>query len=165
MKNFFIVSIVGFTLFISSSIVMAAGYGSAGCGLGSMVFGDAKGGIQIFAATTNGTSGNQTFGITSGTSNCDASGNIKMTKLQQHFVEQNYQSLIKEMAGGEGENLEAFYSLLGCSTDHYSSFVSMTKGDYNSIIDGETPDHMLTNIKSKIRSDQTLSSSCKNVRS
>ena len=40
-------------------------YGLAGCGLGSMVFGDQKGMIQILAATTNNTFGTQTFGITS----------------------------------------------------------------------------------------------------
>src|SRR5205823_3826374 len=40
-------------------------YGLAGCGLGSMLFGDQKGMIQILAATTNGTFGSQTFGITS----------------------------------------------------------------------------------------------------
>src|SRR5438309_10501086 len=45
-------------------------YGLAGCGLGSMIFGDQKGAIQILAATTNSTFGTPTFGISSGTSNC-----------------------------------------------------------------------------------------------
>ena len=44
-------------------------YGTAGCGLGSLVFGDQPGIIQIVAATLNGIGG-QTFAITSGTSNC-----------------------------------------------------------------------------------------------
>src|SRR6266571_3742686 len=42
-------------------------YGAAGCGLGSMVFGNQPGGVQVLAATTNAT-GIQTFGITTGTS-------------------------------------------------------------------------------------------------
>src|SRR5947207_15915430 len=41
----------------------AAKYGPAGCGLGSLIFDADSGWTQIFAATTNGTSGNQTFGI------------------------------------------------------------------------------------------------------
>src|SRR6266545_2071443 len=45
-------------------------YGLAGCGLGSMLIGSKPGIVQIFAATTNGSFGTQTFGITSGTSNC-----------------------------------------------------------------------------------------------
>ncbi len=48
----------------------AAPYGEAGCGLGSMIFGDSPGFVQVLAATTNGCSGSQTFGITTGTSNC-----------------------------------------------------------------------------------------------
>ena len=44
-----------------SSSAFAAGYGTAGCGLGSMLFGNQKGMVQVLAATTNGISGNQTF--------------------------------------------------------------------------------------------------------
>ena len=47
------------------------GYGMAGCGLGSILFGAKPGKIQILSGTTNGIYGNQTFGISSGTSNCD----------------------------------------------------------------------------------------------
>ncbi len=53
-----------------SGIKGSGTYGTAGCGLGSMAFGNQKGAIQILAATTNGLFGTQTFGITSGTSNC-----------------------------------------------------------------------------------------------
>ncbi|HYG66757.1 MAG TPA: DUF3015 family protein, partial [Anaeromyxobacteraceae bacterium] len=45
-------------------------YGAAGCGLGSMAFGNTPGAVQILASTTNGLFGTQTFGITTGTSNC-----------------------------------------------------------------------------------------------
>ena len=63
--------IAGITLASSSAF---AGYGAAGCGLGSFVFGDNNSWwAQTLGATTNGTSGSQTFGITTGTSNCDAS--------------------------------------------------------------------------------------------
>ncbi len=55
----------------SGAAMSEKGYGMAGCGLGSLAFGDDNGKIQIIAATTNGTSGTQTFGITSGTSNCN----------------------------------------------------------------------------------------------
>lgn len=43
---------------------------NCGCGLGYILFKDPKNPgilIQVFAATTNGTFGNQTFGISSGT--------------------------------------------------------------------------------------------------
>src|SRR6186713_935077 len=65
------VCMLGLGLFFTSANAAADGYGPAGCGLGSMIFEPDSGFTQVFAATTNGTSGNQTFGITSGTSNCD----------------------------------------------------------------------------------------------
>jgi hypothetical protein len=44
---------------------------STGCGLGTIIFEGQKGiAPQVLAVTTNGTSGNQTFGITSGTLGC-----------------------------------------------------------------------------------------------
>ncbi|QQR88624.1 MAG: DUF3015 family protein [Myxococcales bacterium] len=70
----------------------AYAYGAAGCGLGSMLI-DSDGFVQVFAATLNGTSGNQTFGITSGTSNCgDTSPNINSAKA---FIQTNREALAK----------------------------------------------------------------------
>src|SRR5215813_15499169 len=66
-------------------------YGTAGCGLGSMVFGDQKGAIQILAGTTNWLFGTQTFGITTGTSNCgEAAVGVAGTKT---FIEGNREAL------------------------------------------------------------------------
>ena len=53
------------------AVVSAAGnHTMAGCGLGYVLFGHGDNSkiMQILAATTNGTSGNQTFGMTTGTS-------------------------------------------------------------------------------------------------
>ena len=48
-----------------------------GCGLGSMVFAGQEGKVfKVLGATTNGTSGNQTFGITFGTLGCDGTGTV-----------------------------------------------------------------------------------------
>ena len=71
----------------------AAPYGAAGCGLGSVVFGAKTGFVQVFAATTNGTSGNQTSGITSGTSNCVPAAKSEAFNKQREFVNTNLASL------------------------------------------------------------------------
>lgn len=90
-------------------------YGTAGCGLGSIVFGAKPGIVQIFAATTNGTSANQTFGITSGTSNCvDAEGGANSAKA---FVETNREALAKDIARGSGETISSLSSLAGCGNE------------------------------------------------
>lgn len=89
------------------------GYGPAGCGLGSLIFEPNSGFTQIFAATTNGTFGSQTFGISSGTSNCnDTAGGSASAKS---FVETNRTALVKDIARGQGETIESLSRLGGCS--------------------------------------------------
>src|SRR5512139_1907858 len=67
----------GFLALALLVVVMFAGVAFAsktntGCGLGYMIFKGQEGlASQTCAATTNGTFGNQTFGITTGTSECD----------------------------------------------------------------------------------------------
>jgi len=78
-------------------------YGMAGCGLGSVVIG--KSGSQISAATTNGTSFSQPFGITSGTSNCDAGAASSSTASVTIFVAANREALQKDISRGSGETL------------------------------------------------------------
>lgn len=54
-----------------SSSAMAGVNSQTGCGLGSIIIKDDSTAIMLaLQATTNGTSGNQTFGITSGTLGC-----------------------------------------------------------------------------------------------
>ena len=98
-----------------ASPVAADGYGSAGCGLGSILFGDEPGIIQVLAATTNGTSGSQTFGITSGTSNCaDSRGGAASAKA---FIEANRETLSKDIAKGQGETIANLSALAGCADE------------------------------------------------
>ena len=87
-------------------------YGTAGCGLGSMAFGAQPGIIQVLAATTNGFFGTQTFGITSGTSNCgEAAAGVSGTKT---FIEGNREALAKDAARGSGETITTLTALAGC---------------------------------------------------
>src|SRR5258706_1629657 len=78
-------------------------YGPAGCGLGSLIFSPDSGFTPIFAATTNGTSYTQTFGISSGTSNCDTGPSS--SKSAKVYVETNREALAKDIARGSGETL------------------------------------------------------------
>src|SRR5688572_26598222 len=91
-----------------------AGYGSAGCGLGSLLFDPSNGFTQVFAATTNGTSGTQTFGITSGTSNCDGSG--YQAGSTAAFIQTNRAALAKDVARGKGATVAGLSDLAGCTS-------------------------------------------------
>jgi hypothetical protein len=119
-------------------VVSKDSYGSAGCGLGSLVFGNEPGAVQIFAATTNGTFGSQTFGITTGTSNCGTgvittSENSNLTK----FVENNLDNLSKEIAQGQGESLNTLAELLKVPAEGRSAFNKTLQSHYSSIFPNE----------------------------
>lgn len=133
-------------------------YGMAGCGLGSIVLGPGGGIMQIFAATTNGTAGNQTFGITSGTSNCVEDAAAYREKQQEVFVTVHFQSLQQEMAAGQGEKLDAFASLLGCPSNDLGA---MTQDRHDAIFDSKaTPSTVLASIKTEVSGNATLASAC-----
>lgn len=162
MKRFLLLASLVVSLAIAQS-AFAAGYGAGGCGLGSIIFGDEPGLVQIFASTTNGTAGNQTFGITSGTSNCDSNDLTLSQKKQKLFVEQNFDSLAKEMSIGNGESLATLSLLLGCqsSTEQFGAF---TQENYENIYkDGATPMEVLDSVKNGIANDSKLSASCGNI--
>ena len=91
----------------------AEGYGSAGCGLGSLLFEPSNDFVQIFAATTNGTSNTQTFGISSGTSNCDGAG--YQPGATAAYIQTNRSALAKEIARGEGATLAGLSEVAGCA--------------------------------------------------
>ncbi len=146
--------------------VFAAGYGNAGCGLGSMIFGNQPGGVQILAATTNNdpTINHQSFAISSGTSNCDAKGTDTASLDQERFVASNLSSLAKDMAVGEGEQLVALSGLLGCPAAQQSHFNNVTQQNYQAIFanDAATPVQVLGAVKGVMSSDAELSSTCIN---
>jgi hypothetical protein len=103
-------------LALSAGAVPAAAapvYGTAGCGLGSVLFGAKPGFMQVFAATTNVTAGNQTFGITSGTSNCDKAADG--SDLAKIFIEVNRESIARDSSRGAGETVVSLAAIAGCA--------------------------------------------------
>src|SRR5260221_9452615 len=107
-----ILFIAAAVLFLAST-ANAQAYGTAGCGLGSVVLGNSKGFAQVLAATLNGIVGNQTFGITSGTLNC---GEAAASKLgAKNFIETNREALAKDIARGQGETVKNLATLGGCT--------------------------------------------------
>jgi hypothetical protein len=156
----YLFAVVGALLMASPAF--AAGYGDAGCGLGSLIFGDQKGPVQILAATTNGTFYSQAFGISTGTSNCDAQDWVLNEQDQKAYAEANFSSLTKAMATGEGEQLTAFATVLGCPTAVAPEFARYTQTNYEVIFasDATTSVEMLRAVKAGIAADPVLSASC-----
>ncbi len=164
MKKFLLVGMMFLATAGISNSAFAAGYGDAGCGLGSMFFGNEPGAVQILASTTNLVVF-QTAGITTGTSNCSPEGLVMLDKEREVFAQKNYSSLVKEMAVGEGENLETLAGLFGCSPDTHNDFGSLVQDNFGSIVKSETTssNEMLIELKSQLVNHATLSKSCVGV--
>lgn len=138
------------------------GYGMAGCGLGSLIFGEQGGFLQLFAGTTNAFLGTQTFGITSGTSNCVERGVVRKSAEQEAFFEANYANIKSDMVSGQGEHLEAVASLFGCSAESHAQLASFSQENYQIIVpnDATTPMQALYTYKMAISLDDNLAESC-----
>ena len=138
----------------------------AGCGLGSMVFKGQKGMIpNLLAATTNGTSGSQTFGITSGTSNCKADAVVQREHEQRIFVAANLDTLSQQMAQGSGAHVSALAGLMGCSTESQGEFARMGQEKYGVIFSSTDaqPEAVLATLKDEMGRHPTLAASCTRI--
>ena len=107
---------------------------STGCGLGSMLW-DGQQGVfpQVLAVTTNGTLGNQTFGITSGTLGCDADGVIQSTAQLNMYTGSNIDALARDMSTGSGESLHGLADILEVSAEHRDLFFAALQDNYAAI--------------------------------
>jgi hypothetical protein len=111
-----------------------------GCGLGKLAWSDYGGqkqiAPQVMMATTNGTFGSQTFGISFGTSGCTNDGKV-MDNKHVHLTSSAFDSLKQEMAQGEGEHLASLAMLLGIPEEEQPLFFSMVQEKYTSLIPSE----------------------------
>lgn len=148
MKTMVLVSLM------TACFAQAANYGMAGCGLGSMLID--KSGSQVSAATTNGT-GSQIFGITTGTSNCTDDGVAINDREQELFTEANFEVLKQEIAMGQGENLLALASLMGCDEAQSQVFTSSLQARGNDIV-SDTPQGLLFSIRA-VEANQNICTS------
>ena len=141
------------TVLLGSSVALA---NDAGCGLGSLVIKQNTKVMQVLAATTNGTFGSQTFGITFGTSNCSANGLVQNDKQIQYFVEVNQAELTREMAQGHGEKMVTLAALNGCNTEaEITAFNAKAQANFKTIVPAAkiTAVDFVSNMKSSAVSD------------
>jgi Protein of unknown function (DUF3015) len=133
-----------------------------GCGLGKLAWSDYKGQKQILPqvlmATTNGTFGSQTFGISTGTSGCTNDGTIMASEKANVFAALNFDNLSQEMAQGQGEHLSSLATLMGVPAEHQAAFFTMAQDKYTTLIkSGETtPVAMLKALNEAVAANPVL---------
>jgi len=142
---------IGLSAALLPSLALATGnHPMAGCGLGYLLLSnkDNEQVTQILGATTNGTFGTQTFGISSGTSGCTKDGAVKLARATEVFAEVNLDSLRKEMAAGQGEYVNTFASLLGATDATRPAMVRLFQTQYTTLFPSSntTSDEMLNRV-------------------
>lgn len=134
----------------------AGSYGMAGCGLGSLVIKGRGKFSQVFAATLNGT-GVQTFGLTSGTSNCTPGKNEMASIQEEVFVATFLSSLNKEAAQGKGTYLDGLADILGCQGDEQRlRFGQLSQENYADIFAKQNAADVLVQYKALIQADSQI---------
>lgn len=134
---------------------------SDGCGLGWEITQKTS-----FLATTTRSTTNvfvpPTFGMTSGTLGCSQHSLVqKKDEAAAVYASENYDSLRQEMSEGQGENLVAFASLLGCKEAAYTDFTNVTRSHFPTIIGNDaTPLQFFFNVRSEIDSNPALAANC-----
>jgi hypothetical protein len=125
-----------------------------GCGLGKLIWSDYSKqksiAPQVLQSTTNGTSGSQTFGISSGTSGCTNDGTIMAEHKVNVFAAANYENLSQEMARGGGEHLASLAELMGVPQDQRAEFFRLAQAQYATVIQSgdATPAAMISTLRS-----------------
>lgn len=138
-------------------------FGMAGCGLGSVLFGETESrGGQILAATTNGIYGNNTFGMSSGTSNCvpeHSATTAQMKKNMEMFVAANRESLANDVAKSNGETIMAISNIMGCKDSSYLG--AKLQSRYENIFTSKENSEISENMYNTAVSDRYLVENCK----
>ena len=138
-------------LLISTALfLMASGIAFAdetrencGCGLGTLLFDGADGlAQQVLAATTNGFLGTQTFGISSGTLDCNLPSKYVSNEQLNKFVAENMDNLAKDAAMGQGEYVDTLAELMDVPGSKRVEFSQMLQDNFSNIFTEASVSHV-----------------------
>lgn len=155
-------------LVLLAMVALAAPYAwageTSGCGLGSTLFEGQSGLVpNVLAITTNGTSWNNTFGITLGTSRCSSSGGtVQNDQQREEFVAVNFEQLAEDMARGEGQYMATMADMMGCPAAVQADFARMSQEQYPVLFPEQEVDAKtwLRGLKTEIGKHPTLAHQC-----
>jgi hypothetical protein len=108
---------------------------NTGCGLGSIVIKDQSTVVLQVIAVTSNVTGSQTFGITSGTSNCDKPTNFVSNDKLNQFVGENMDELAMDISSGKGETLNTVAKLM--NVENTQEFSSKLQANFSEIYTSE----------------------------
>ena len=151
--------IAGLVLISASSVANAGSAGGdSGCGWGQALFAGQSGmASHVLAGITNVSTGNNTFGMTTGTNGCTTNGTLSyggksvVSSIMDEFSE--------DVARGEGEALDTVAVVYGVDAQDRDTFAKVMHENFTSLFPSEdvTAEEMMASIEDVMKSDATLS--------
>lgn len=136
------------------------------CGWGSKLFAGQRGiAPQVLAVTTNGSTGNQTFAITSGTSGCTQDGTVTSSWKTAAFIDGNMNKLALDMSRGQGESLSSLAALVGVEANDSERFNLALQQNFTAIFSSAevTSNDVAAAMKTVLSNDKALARYSANV--
>ena len=155
-----IITVLALSLALPTAAFAAGSDNVGGCGVGSMVFKGQSGvAPQVLAVTTNGSSGNQTFGISTGTLGCTQDGAVHSNMKTALFIESNKKQLARDMSVGSGETLASLSHLMGIESQDQAAFNRVAKDNMARIFTTDTvaTEQVVASLREVLASDAQLS--------
>jgi len=148
--------LTGAILLTASSSAFAVAPGGPNCGWGNMLFEGDSGPVHFLATTTNGTSGNKTFGMTSGTNGCSMSGSL--TYGGKSMLGSIMDEFSQDVAMGQGEALNAVAVMMGVAKEDRDTFAKVTHDNFATLFPSEsvTAEEVLASLEGIMKADSKL---------
>lgn len=152
--------LIGTLLASCASLSVAEAPGGPNCGWGNMLF-DGQSGIgpHFIASITNGTSGNATFGMTSGTNGCSTNGTLTYGGKAMLNLSQVMDEFSSDAAQGGGEAMTAVAVSMGITPEDRQHFADTIHSNFETIFVSAdaTVEQVYSNILAVMKADQRLS--------
>ncbi len=148
--------ITGAILMVAASSSFAVAPGGPDCGWGNMLFEGDAGPVHFLASTINGTSGNKTFGMTSGTNGCSTEGTLSYGG--KSMIASVMDEFSQDVAMGHGEALNAVAVLMGVAPEDRQTFAEVTHKNFNVIFPSAdvTAEEVMGSLQSVMKADARL---------
>lgn len=140
MKKVFFCTVIFTVLIAGTAFAAGTARQNTGCGLGTLLWenkADDSSVSQALQATTNGTFGAQTFGISTGTSECKQPTRFVKNGQVTQFVAHNMDNIAKDIAMGKGESLDTLSELMDVSVDKRPAFYAKLQANFSRIFTSE----------------------------
>ncbi|MGH8491707.1 MAG: DUF3015 domain-containing protein [Moraxellaceae bacterium] len=151
--------ILAVALLGSSVTAFADAPGGPGCGWGNMLFKGQSGlPIHLLATLVNGTTGNATFGMTSGTNGCSTSGSLTYNGKSMLAMNGVLEEVAQDMAAGQGEALTALSVSMGIPSAERAHFNTVMHQNFATIFTSKdvTAGEVADNINAVMQKDEKL---------